>query len=210
MDTHGLGDQPHYAERIAELLDRVSRLARELQFVDGLNPAQWEALRFVSRANRYSRSPGAFAEFIGTTKGTASQTLIALEQKGLLERARSAADRRQVELRLTTEGRAMLARDPITNIEQVAELLTPDVGMAMVRGLTRLLHDLQSRHGLKTFGVCGDCNLNCVTAEAVPAKQCGHTGELLDARDMRQICVDFVPCPEGQGGTGNALPRGKD
>ncbi len=70
MDVQGLADQPHYAERIAELLDRVSRLARELQFVDGLNPAQWEALRFIARANRYSRSPGAFAEFIGTTKGT--------------------------------------------------------------------------------------------------------------------------------------------
>lgn len=210
MDTHGLVDQPHYAERIAELLDRVSRLARELQFVDGLNPAQWEALRFVSRANRYSRSPGAFAEFIGTTKGTASQTLIALEQKGLLERARSAADRRQVELRLTAEGEAMLARDPIANIEQVAELLTPDVGMAMVRGLTRLLHDLQARHGLKTFGVCGDCNLNCVTTEAVPTKQCGHTGESLDARDMRQICVDFVPCPEGPAGTRRDIPRRDD
>lgn len=210
MDTHGLGDQPHYAERIAELLDRVSRLARELQFVDGLNPAQWEALRFVSRANRYSRSPGAFAEFIGTTKGTASQTLIALEQKGLLERARSAADRRQVELRLTAEGEAMLARDPIANIEQVAELLAPDVGMAMVRGLTRLLHDLQARHGLKTFGVCGDCNLNCVTAEAVPTKQCGHTGESLDARDMRQICVDFVPCPDDPGGTRSDVPRRDD
>lgn len=196
MDVQGLVDQPHYAERIAELLDRVSRLARELQFVDGLNPAQWEALRFVSRANRYSRSPGAFAEFIGTTKGTASQTLIALEQKGLLERARSAADRRQVELRLTPAGEAMLARDPITNIEQVAELLKPDIGMAMVLGLTRLLHDLQARHGLKTFGVCADCNLNCVTTEAVPTKQCGHTGESLDARDMRQICVDFVPCAE--------------
>jgi len=196
MDVQGLADQPHYAERIAELLDRVSRLARELQFVDGLNPAQWEALRFIARANRYSRSPGAFAEFIGTTKGTASQTLIALEQKGLIERLRSEADRRQVELHLTEQGRAMLDRDPITNIEQVAELLKPDVGMAMVLGLTRLLHDLQARHGLKTFGVCADCNLNCVTVEAVPTKQCGHTGESLKPEDMGQICVDFVPCPQ--------------
>ncbi len=102
------------------------------------------------------------------------------------------------------------ARDPIANIEQVAELLTPDVGMAMVRGLTRLLHDLQARHGLKTFGVCGDCNLNCVTTEAVPTKQCGHTGESLDARDMRQICVDFVPCPEGPAGTRRDIPRRDD
>ena len=51
--------------RVAELIDRLSRLTRELQYVDGLNPAQWEALRFLSRANKYSRTPGAVAQFLG-------------------------------------------------------------------------------------------------------------------------------------------------
>src|SRR5690606_124477 len=55
------------AQRVILLLDRLSRLSRELQFVDGLNPAQWEALRFVARANRYSRTPTALAEYLGST-----------------------------------------------------------------------------------------------------------------------------------------------
>ncbi len=38
--------------RAVELLDRMSRIAHGLQFALGLNPAQWEALRFLARANR--------------------------------------------------------------------------------------------------------------------------------------------------------------
>ena len=86
---------------ISELLDRVGRVTRGLQFVDGLSPAQWEALRFLARANRYSRGPSALAEFLGTTKGTISQTLIALENKGYLRRRRGARDKRSVDLELT-------------------------------------------------------------------------------------------------------------
>ena len=91
-------------ERTVELLDRIGRIAHGLQFAQGLNPAQWEALRFLARANRYSRSPSALAEFLGTTKGTASQTVIALESKGLVSRTRRASDRRSVDLEVTPLG----------------------------------------------------------------------------------------------------------
>src|SRR3546814_7076019 len=66
------GDKTVMAQRVIVLLDRLSRLTRELQFVDGLNPAQWEALRFLATANKYSRSPTALAEYLGATKGTVS------------------------------------------------------------------------------------------------------------------------------------------
>ena len=61
--------------RIAALVDRLGRMAHGMQYASGLNPAQWEALRFIARANRYSRSPGAIARYLGTTRGTVSQTL---------------------------------------------------------------------------------------------------------------------------------------
>src|SRR5271154_6260407 len=105
-----------FAQRVAELIDRLARLTRELQFVHGLNPAQWEALRFLGRANRYSRSPSTLAEYLGTTKGTASQTLRSLESKGYLERCKDCNDRRGVSLELTAEGRALLLLDPMQGI----------------------------------------------------------------------------------------------
>jgi DNA-binding MarR family transcriptional regulator len=183
-----------FAQRVAELIDRLARLTRELQFVHGLNPAQWEALRFLGRANRYSRSPGALAEFLGTTKGTASQTLIALENKGYIARARSDSDRRAMRLELTAVGQALLEQDPILTIEQAAGRLTDEVGNPLVQGLSRLLHDLQQKNGVKEFGVCGDCTLLCVKGEAAQAgtaTECGMTGEALSEDDVARLCVNF-------------------
>src|SRR3546814_13985685 len=114
------GDKTVMAQRVIVLLDRLSRLTRELQFVDGLNPAQWEALRFLATANKYSRSPTALAEYLGATKGTVSQTLIALESKGLITRCKKNCDRRQVDLCLPEAGEAMLAKDPMRPLERAA------------------------------------------------------------------------------------------
>ncbi|MCE3256092.1 MAG: transcriptional regulator, MarR family, partial [Nitrobacter vulgaris] len=80
-----------------------------------LNPAQWEALRYLSRANRFSRTPAALAGYVGS-RGTISQTLIALEQKGLASRQSSRRDGRSVELALTRRGEAVLTGDPLRRL----------------------------------------------------------------------------------------------
>lgn len=182
-----------YAQRVALLVDRITRLTRELQFVDGLNPAQWEALRYLARANRQSRTPGALAKFLGATKGTASQTLIALENKGFVARSRSDADRRQIELTLTAAGRALVERDPIVSIEQAATELTEDVSAPLVRGLSRVLHHLQRSHGIQEFGVCEECTLFCVNhpEQAAPGNQCGLTGEPIPEGEQTHICINY-------------------
>src|SRR4029453_5577167 len=70
------------ARETAELLLLVGRL-RQAEGYDGeLSPAQWMALRFFARANSFSRTPSAFAEFQATTRGTASQAIKALEAGG--------------------------------------------------------------------------------------------------------------------------------
>lgn len=183
------GDKTVVAQRVIVLLDRLSRLTRELQFVDGLNPAQWEALRFLAAANKYSRSPTALAEYLGATKGTVSQTLIALESKGLITRCKKTCDRRQVDLCLTEAGEAMLAKDPMRTLERAAGEMADELGPEMVKGLTRLLHDLQNRHQVADFGVCQDCSLYCIneTAEG----QCGSTGETISGAEKTKICVNY-------------------
>lgn len=177
--------------RIAELLDRLARVAREQQFIDGLNPAQWEALRYVARANNYSRSPTAFAEFIGTTKGTASQTLIALEQKGLIERARSEVDRRQVQLKVTEEGEKRLAHDPLSQVARAATQLPPDTAQEVVRGLAQVLLVLQTRQGLRPFGVCADCTMLCVADQPDQLPTCRDTGDPIVAKELERLCIYY-------------------
>ncbi len=132
---------------LGELIDRVGRVARGLQFVDGLSPAQWEALRYVARANRYSRCPSALAAFLGVTKGTVSQTLITLEGKGYLQRERSIPDRRGVRLDLTLAGETLLERDPLLRVDAAAAALSPTARAALVEGLDRVLRDLRQRAG---------------------------------------------------------------
>src|SRR5260370_39056276 len=72
------------ARETAELLLQVGRLVQAEGYDGELSPAQWMALRFFARANSFSRTPSAFAEFQATTRGTATQALKALETAGYL------------------------------------------------------------------------------------------------------------------------------
>lgn len=190
---------PH-RQRAAELVDRLARTAHGLQFADGLKPAQWVALRFLARANRYSCTPGALADFLGTTKGTASQTLIALESKGYIERARSTADRRSVQICLTPKGQAALARDPLCAVQRAMAELSDGEQLALIDCLQRLLKHLQGELGQPAFGPCGDCTNfrpECTDDSGAAVCRCGLTGEALLADDLAKICVDFVPAKAG-------------
>src|ERR1700750_1209503 len=100
------------ARETAELLLLVGRLVQADGYEGELNPAQWMALRFFARANSFSRTPSAFAEFQATTRGTASQAIKALVAGGYLIRQRSQPDGRSFSLRLTDKGQEAVANDP--------------------------------------------------------------------------------------------------
>jgi DNA-binding MarR family transcriptional regulator len=190
-NTHGL-----YSGQLADLVNRLGRAAHCLQFSEGLNPAQWEALRYLARANRVSRSPTALANYLGTTKGTASQTLRALEAKGYVRRTRGAADRRSVALDLTPAGEKVLEADPIARIEQLAGQIPEELGAAMADGLTSLLGDLRAGCGSAMFGVCAQCGHHLAERETAERRdRCGLSGEILTVEDDKLICVDFAPRP---------------
>jgi len=183
------------ASEVAELLDRLRRAAQAIQFVHGLNPAQWEALRFLGRANRYSRSPSTLAEYLGTTKGTASQTLRALEGKGYVRRCRDCNDRRGVSLELTAEGRALLLRDPMLGIARAVEALPEDCARHLASGLAVVLGKIRGGCRQGAFGVCERCR-HLVDASAEEAPVCGLTGEPLSKEDANLLCVNFGDCAE--------------
>jgi len=70
---------------IAELILHLGRIAARESLVEGLTPGQWAVVRYFARANRFSRTPSAFAAFHGTTRGTASQTIKSLETQAALD-----------------------------------------------------------------------------------------------------------------------------
>lgn len=71
------------------------------------------ALRFLARANRFSRTPSALAQFIGVTRATVFQMVKELERRDYLERRRFPKDKRSVTLAVTPQGKRTLAGDPI-------------------------------------------------------------------------------------------------
>ena len=179
---------------LCAVVNRLGRILHCLQFSEGLNSAQWEALRYVCKANRYSRTPSALADYLGTTKGTASQTIKALESKGYLARAQDGADRRSVRLEITPTGQAALTRDPLKQVEVAAAELAPDVETAQLL-LTRLIDGLKSSSCTKPhFGVCMECTHFCkdsAQSDSSGPHRCGLTGEPLAAAETRQICVSY-------------------
>ena len=108
---------------VAELFEHLVRSVHTASFTLGLNPAQWNALRYLSSAADSARSVKAFARFQMVSASTASQTLSALVRKQLVGKARDASDGRGVVLTLTPKGRDLLARDPLHTLAEAFAML---------------------------------------------------------------------------------------
>ena len=91
-----------------------------------------KALQNIGRGGQKKVLVYAFAEFQATTRGTATQTIKALEAGGYLVRQRLESDGRSVSLQPTDKGREVLARDPFEVLARaVAALgsLVPNKGI---------------------------------------------------------------------------------
>jgi DNA-binding MarR family transcriptional regulator len=177
-------------------LERLSRLMRAAEFGDGLNPAQWEALRFLARANRFSNSPGALTRYLGATKGTISQTVKALERKKLIEKTERPGEKRSIVLKLTAAGAAMMARDPWAGLAASCDELAGKTRRRMDKGLAELLAAEITRRLDPTFGSCLSGRFWRADAPRDDA-QGPHLCMLFDAplavRETTQICIAHEP-----------------
>ena len=185
-------------QAIAALIDRIGRMTRALQYAHGLNPAQWESLRFIASANQFSRTPGALATFLGTTKGTASQTLIALEKKGYVARVADRRDRRVTHLEVTAAGTDMLARDPLADIDGIARTLPAATAAVLADGLAAVCRELQVQNCGSEFGVCQACGHFQGPGDG-GGKMCGLKHAELPSEEASKLCVNFLAEPSRAG-----------
>jgi DNA-binding MarR family transcriptional regulator len=185
------------ARETAELLVQVGRLVQAEGYDGELNPAQWMALRFFARANRFSRNPSAFAEFQATTRGTATQTIKALEAGGYLIRRPSKSDGRSISLRVTSKGRKALVRDPFEVLVRAVDSLDAKERTAMRRALHQVLSTLAASGAHRQIGVCHDCahfgrELLCNSPNTGPsAAECLLLGVSIQPEDAGLLCAHF-------------------
>ncbi len=179
---------------IAELILHLGRIASGDGSVGGLTPVQWAGLRYFARANRFSRTPSAFAAFHGTTRGTASQTIKGLVADGYLKQTRSATDGRSVRLDLTGKARAVLSDDPIEALVGAADALPPGVRDKFSVALQRLLGSVALQAGKPLFGTCETCvhfQGDGCCREGANRYECGFVNEALTADELVQLCINF-------------------
>ncbi|HQU67799.1 MAG TPA: MarR family transcriptional regulator [Albidovulum sp.] len=167
-------------EEIAELMDRIARLHSARRRSAALPEAQVAALDYLARANRFSRSPSAVAEYLAATRGTVSQTLIALARKGLVSEEPAPDDRRSRIYSLSPKGRAEIGgAGP-----------SPDWGGAkteLLIGLRAALAVMIRDAGGRSFGLCRTCRHHRPGEDGA---FCALLGVALAVAEADQICAE--------------------
>lgn len=147
--------ESNQTSRIRALIERLSRLSETEDWTGDLNPAQMSALRYLARANRFSRAPSQVASFAGSTRGTMSQTLRALERKGLVTEARSERDKRSIAYQVTEAGHALALVGK--TIDASFACLSANEARALEDMLGQVLGNLIVARGGRSFGLCRQC-----------------------------------------------------
>jgi DNA-binding MarR family transcriptional regulator len=146
-------DLPETPSNLRGLIERLGRLIAAQDWEQGLNPSQAAALRYLLRANRFSRAPSHVADYLGTTRGTVSQTLMALQRKGLVGAQGSQSDRRSLTYAVTAAGEAALAG---TSLDAVLADLPPEAA-GLDAALRAVLGAVLRAQGGHSFGLCRTC-----------------------------------------------------
>jgi MarR family transcriptional regulator, negative regulator of the multidrug operon emrRAB len=166
-----------WLERLSSL--RLS-LLRQAATKVGLQAIHVEILEYLGKSNKYSNTGLALSEFLGVTKGSVSQSLKLLEEKGLVYRVPCSIDKRYSRLSLSNKG-----IDILTKVQKEIPDL-PNMGDKVDQSFRAILLSWQTQNKLKTFGLCITCKYN---EQLDNGKYlCGLTQEALTRPDTQKIC----------------------
>ncbi|MBO9449862.1 winged helix-turn-helix transcriptional regulator [Tropicibacter sp. R16_0] len=167
------------------LINRLARLDSAAGWDGDLNPTQRAALEYLSEANQFSRSPSHVADYLGTTRGTMSQTLKALMRKGYAAEHRQKSDQRSISYELTEAGLAAVT-EPNPIADAIGNL-PADVQGALKDGLRQSLKLALEANGGQSFGRCKTCAYHDAASEN---GFCTLLGLQLDPGENNKICIE--------------------
>src|SRR5580692_3256708 len=113
--------EPTLAAGVAAALERLIGLFRSLSPPSGLSLTAAATLATLERSGPSRLTSLAARE--GVTQPAMTQLIARLQESGLVSRTADPADGRVVQVRLTDEGRATLARRRAVRAERLAEVL---------------------------------------------------------------------------------------
>lgn len=180
-----------YDTDLVELVERLAAVlageARRHWDEHGLHPVHGRILVYLAHANRYSNTLTALVDYLAATKGTVSQSLERLVERGLIERSEDPTDQRISRLALTEAGRRLVraGRPP-----GWSAATSGNDAAAAAAALTSILGRLQQDAGRRTFGACRTCRHHL---RHDGRSRCGLTGEALSGPDGDRWCREHAP-----------------
>ncbi len=181
---------------IAEAVTWMARPSYSTGTEDGLTPSQYMALRYFSRANRFSLTVSAFADYHTTTRGTASVIVKGLVEQGYLSRTQSLTDARSARLDVTAKGEAAVKKDPFWRLVRAVGHLPNAAQRRLASDLDGMMSILAEELERSRFGRCADCKhlVEDGSCSKGPSPyECGFLDVLLKKKDLEKICVNFEP-----------------
>ncbi|MEW6990975.1 MarR family winged helix-turn-helix transcriptional regulator [Colwelliaceae bacterium 6441] len=173
-------------ERLGELL-KVD--ARQAGAVEGLQPVQLEVLNYLSCCNKFSDTPMAVTEYLGQTKGTVSQTIKTLENKGLVNKVPDENDKRISHIKVTEAGHDILRINiPTKMFTNACHDLSINQQEKISEALNQLLFSLIKSNDMKSFGVCHSCRHNQKHSDG--RFFCALVKQPLSHEDVQLLCKE--------------------
>jgi DNA-binding MarR family transcriptional regulator len=197
-------DQP-LAERVTTALAKVGIALKQQAWAEaggsGLTPTQGQALALL-RATPGGLRMGALARQLGVTQPTASDSVAALQRKGLVAKAPLAGDGRAVVVRLTPAGvreAAAAAAWPDFLLEAVGELSDAEQA-AFLRGLVTMIRTLQEKGRIPVARMCVTCRFFRPFRHDDPARphHCAFVDAPFGDGQLRLDCPDHAAAPPEQ------------
>ena len=165
----------------------------------GLTPTQGQILALMRARGRALRLTQVAAE-LGISAPTASDSVRALVDKGLVRKARSKDDARAVALELTTAGKAEAecAASFSDFLLAAIDVLSPAEQEAFLVSLIKMISVLVERGQIPTQRMCLSCRHFRPNEypERDPPHHCAQVDAPLGRRYLRLDCSDYAPARE--------------
>lgn len=200
--------------RIVDGLERIAAVMRSAEWQNahaaGVNPAQFAILKALA-GRRAGLSVKALAAQLGVSQPSATDSILALERKGLVDKHPDPADRRVVRVLCTPSGRALLAENRGPGAaERAAASLDPEAQEQLLASLVAMIRHLQEVGAIPMQRICVSCRY--FSPFAHPDAALPHHCHFVDApfgrNDLRIDCHDHETAdPALRAATWNAFVK---
>ena len=201
--------------RISEGLTRIAIAMRSDEWSKaekaGLKPTQLAILEFL--AGRDSARVKEIAAHLGVSQPTATDSIAALERKGLVAKESAPGDKRATAIRITTEGKAAFGSvSPIeTAAMEAARSLSPGEQEGLLLSLVKMIQHLQEADAIPIQRMCTSCRYFRPYQHSGAAKphHCNFVNAAFGRNELRIDCRDHETAdPATRAATWDAFEKG--